>query len=85
MHLLGRRDTEIEDSLEPSDALEWIDLMGLYLVADKPNRPINDGEGFRLRDEGPRRIIRKIPCERYEEDEFFFNPHGYHKLVPDSD
>lgn len=81
MHLLGQRDTEIDDSLDPSTALQWIDLMGLYLVSDKPDRPVLDGEGFRLRNEGPRRTIRHEPCERYEEDEFFFNPYGYNRLV----
>ncbi|MGI9471511.1 MAG: hypothetical protein ACR2NZ_08275, partial [Rubripirellula sp.] len=44
MHLLGQRDTEIEDRLDVADALEWIDMLGLYLVADKPSRPLLDGE-----------------------------------------
>ncbi|QEF97194.1 hypothetical protein Mal15_12320 [Stieleria maiorica] len=83
MHLLGQRDTEIDDSLAFSTALQWIDLMGLYLVADKPDRPVLDGEGFRLRNEGPRRIIRRVPCDRYEQDDFFFNPYGYNRLVVD--
>jgi hypothetical protein len=81
MHLLGKPDTEVDDSLDYSSALEWIDLMGLYLIADKPQRPVLDGEGFRLHDEGPRRIIRHVACQRYEEDEFFFNPYGYNRLV----
>ena len=83
MHLLGHRDTEVDDSPDLPTALEWIDLMGLYLVADKPDRPVLAGEGFRLRDEGPRRIIRQLPCRRYEEDDFFHNPYGYNRLVSD--
>lgn len=83
MHLLGQPDTEVDSSLDLSTALEWIDLMGLYLVADKPERPLCDGDGFRLRDEGPRQIIRPVPCRRYEEDDFFYNPYGYNRLVPD--
>ena len=83
MHLLGQRDTEIDDSLDMATALEWIDLMGLYLVADKPDRPVLDGEGFRLREGGPRRMIRHVRCERYEDDDFFFNPYGYNRLVSD--
>ncbi len=80
MHLLGKPDAEIETSLDLADAVEWMDLLGLYLVADRPTRPLKDGEGFRLKDEGPRRVIRYQPCERYEEDEFVFNPYGYIRL-----
>jgi hypothetical protein len=83
MHLLGHRDTEIEDSLSMDDALEWIDMLGMYLVADKPARPVDDGDGFRLRDEGPRRIIRFTACERCDDDHYFFNPYGYHRLIAD--
>jgi hypothetical protein len=83
MHLLGERDVEIEAGLDLADALEWMDLLGLYLVADRPRRPLKDGAGFRLKDEGPRRIMSFRPCERYEEDGFMFNPYGYIRLEPD--
>lgn len=61
-----------------------MDLLGLYLVSDSPKRPVNDGEGFRLKDEGPRRVIRFLPCEQIEEDDFMFNPYGYIRLEPDA-
>ncbi|MDB5309336.1 MAG: hypothetical protein JWO38_3538 [Gemmataceae bacterium] len=80
MHLLGERDIEIDSVLELEAALEWIDLLGLYLVADRPQRPVNDGDGFRLRDPGPRRVIQFRPCLRYEHDDFFYNPYGYVRL-----
>ncbi len=83
MHLLGHRDVEIDDDLEVPEAVKWIDLMGLYLVADKPKRPLRNGEGFRLCNSGPRRIIELDDCERYAEDDFFFNPYGYVRLVED--
>lgn len=83
MHLLGQRDVEIETGLDLVDALEWIDQLGLYLVGDRPTRPLKDGEGFRLKDEGPRRVMSFRPCERYEEDSFMFNPYGYIRLEPD--
>lgn len=83
MHLLGRPDAEIEASLDMADALEWMDLFGLYLVGDRPTRRLKDGEGFRLKDEGPRRIMRIRQCERYEEEEFKFNPYGYIRLESD--
>lgn len=81
MHLLGQPDTEIDAELGYTEACEWIDLMGLYLVADQPDRPVKSGEGFRLAEDGPRRIIEKHPCRRYESDDFFHNPFGYHRLV----
>lgn len=83
MHLLGHRDVEIDDDLDVPDAVKWIDLMGLYLVADKPNRELRNGQGFRLSDNGPRRIIEIDDCQRYANDDFFFNPYGYVRLVED--
>ncbi|MFM7165554.1 MAG: hypothetical protein ACKO3T_09930 [Planctomycetaceae bacterium] len=80
MHLLGKPDAEIEASLDLTDAIEWIDMPGMYLVGDRPARPLRDGEGFRLKDEGLRRVIRCRPCERYQEYEFIFNPYGYIRL-----
>lgn len=81
MHLLGHRDVELDDGLEVSAAVNWIDLMGLYMVADKPRRELRDGEGFRLSEQGPRRLIELNDCQRYAEDDFFFNPYGYIRLV----
>ena len=83
MHLLGHRDVETSDDLEVPDAVKWIDLMGLYLVADKPERALRNGEGFRLSDSGPRRIIDLDDCHRYADDDFFFNPYGYVRLIED--
>lgn len=85
MHLLGHRDVEVDDDLKVSDAVRWIDLMGLYLVADKPKRALRTGEGFRLGDQGPRRVIELDDCLRYAEDDFFFNPYGYVQLVDEDD
>ena len=83
MHLLGERDVEIEAGLDLADALEWMDLLGLYLVGERPTRPLKDGQGFRLKDEGSRPVMSFRPCERYEEDGFMFNPYGYIRLEPD--
>jgi hypothetical protein len=81
MHLLGERDVEIASDTAPDSALEWIDLLGLHLVADRPQRLVSDGDGFRLRDSGPRRVMRFRPCTRYEDDDFFYNPYGYIRLI----
>lgn len=77
MHLLGQPDVEIERSLPVPNALDWMDLLCLYLAADRPTRPLKDGEGFRLSDDGPRRVLRLRACQRYEADDFLFNPYGY--------
>lgn len=81
LHLLGHPDVEVDDDLEVPDAVKWIDLMGLYLVADKPKRALREGEGFRMSDSGPRRTIERDDCHRYAEDDFFFNPYGYLRLL----
>ncbi len=53
MHLLSEPDVEIESSLKLTDALQWMDLLRLYLAGDRPTRPLKDGEGFCLKDDGP--------------------------------
>lgn len=83
MQLLGLPDVEIERFLPVKDALEWMDLLGLYLVADRPKRSLSNGDGFRLGDNSPRRVMRFRSCERYEDDSFLFNPYGYIRLEPD--
>lgn len=83
LHLVGERDVEIDATLDPDAAVEWIDLLGLYLVADRPQRPVKSGSGFRLSDTGPRRVMRLEPCARYEVDDFLYNPYGYIRLEPD--
>jgi hypothetical protein len=86
MHLLGERDVEISTKLDDTVALEWIDLLCLYLVADRPTREVKEGDGFRLRDDGPRRIMNFWDCKRFSDDDFMYNPYGYIRLdEPDSD
>jgi hypothetical protein len=80
MHLLGERDVEIDVTLDANAALEWLDLLCLYLVADRPTREVKEGDGFRLRDDGPRRIMTFWDCERFPEDDFMHNPFGYIRL-----
>ena len=81
MHLLGHRDIELNWTSETSeDAINWINLLGLYLLADKPTRPIKEGEGFRL-DNERRKIISYEKCVRKREDSFQFNPYGYFRLT----
>jgi hypothetical protein len=80
MHLLGEPDIEISARVPDREAVGWIDALAIYLLAEKPARGVHDGEGFRQVAEGPRKVLRFVPCTRYDADDFFFNPHGYVRL-----
>jgi hypothetical protein len=82
MHLLGEPDIEIENSLDLADALEWMDMLGLYLVGDRPARPPQDNETFGFKQYDPGRTIRLQPCTRYATDDFMYNPYGCIRLLP---
>lgn len=81
MHLLGEPDVEVPSSMNPGEAITWIDALAMYLVAEKPEGGLRDGEGFRPTEDHPRRVLRHLECERYEEDDFFHNPYGYWNLA----
>jgi hypothetical protein len=83
MHLLGEPDAEItrRSSKGGTQALDWIDELNLYVLREKPARGMKDGEGFRRFGGRARRVLRVVPCERYPDDDFFFNPHGYLRLT----
>ncbi|MDA3630814.1 hypothetical protein [Saccharopolyspora oryzae] len=86
MHLLGRPDVElqVDDLSDASRRGEWVELIdGLtgYLHIDAPAE-IRDGEGFRLAEDAPRWILRQQDCDRYPEDDIFYNPQGYWRLTP---
>ena len=83
MHLLGHRDIEYvrtQDTIEKE--IKWIDLLGLYLLFDRPTRPIKEGEGFTL-DGTERKIISVEECKRKATDSFQYNPFGYFRLNPE--
>jgi hypothetical protein len=80
MHLLGRPDIEFPD--DDQDWLDWMDALALYLLAEYPAEGVRSGEGFRLSADGPRRVLRHTPCDRYDADDLFFNPYGYWRLTP---
>jgi hypothetical protein len=81
MHLLGERDVEVPSAMEPLDASQWIDALCIYLLAEQPEGGLREGETFRPTAEHPKRVLRAAPCERYDEDDFFFNPYGTWSLV----
>lgn len=87
MHLLGAPEVEIEadegrlagDGL--SDLVVHLDALAIYLLTDPRAEEIEDGAGFRLTEDAPRRLLRTGPCDRYDEDDLFFNPYGYVRLT----
>lgn len=84
MHLLGERDVELPPGPQLSEDLDWLDLLALYQLAEKPARGLVAGEGFRRRPQGERRILELHACERYAMDDFSYNPYGYWRLVPEA-
>ncbi len=78
MHLIGMRDAEIELS---DDAIDDLDLFLLYLVVDRAEPAIRDGQTFSRDADSPWYRISSLPCERYESDDFFYNPYGVWSLT----
>jgi hypothetical protein len=80
MHLLGEPDAEVHPSDDVEQDIAWLDLVAIYLLAEKPASGVHDGEGFRMTEDGERRILHSRPCTRYPDDDFFHNPYGYWRL-----
>ncbi|MEO1266515.1 MAG: hypothetical protein AAFX99_00360 [Myxococcota bacterium] len=80
MHLLGHPDIELESG-DAAEAVAWIELLGLTMVALQPTRPLLDGEGIR-NEGGERRVMQRTKCQRHPADNLFFNPYGYIRLGP---
>ena len=80
MHLLGEPDVEVGTREEILEALDRIDTLAIYLLAEKPPEGVQDGHTFRRTENDPRRVLRTHPCVRYEADDFFHNPYGYLRI-----
>lgn len=83
MHLLGEPDVEVPATMSPLEAVRWIDALTMYQLSEAPPEGIRDGETFRPSDTDVRRKVTRVACERYEDDDFFFNPYGYYALASD--
>lgn len=85
MHLLGAPEVEVEVDEEHRDGLSelvtLLKVLAIYLLTDPRASEIEDGAGFRMTEDAPRRLLRTGPCDRYDEDDFFFNPYGYVRLT----
>ncbi|MEV0381200.1 hypothetical protein [Nonomuraea sp. NPDC050643] len=87
MHLLGAPEVEIEVDQEEltedgvPDLVLHLDALAIYLLTDPRAEEIVDGAGFRLAEDAPRWSLRTGSCDRYDEDDLFFNPYGYVRLT----
>ncbi|MEV6150219.1 hypothetical protein AB0L53_07730 [Nonomuraea sp. NPDC052129] len=87
MHLLGAPEVEIEVGAEPPakdelpELVALLDTLAVYLLTDPRAAEIEDGAGFRMTEDAPRWSLRTGPCDRYDEDDLFFNPYGYVRLT----
>jgi hypothetical protein len=81
MHLLGHRDIEVESSIKVSTAIRCIDVLALQQLSDGGEATLRDGGAFRLKPTDRPWQLEYGPCERYEEDDFLFNPYGYIRIV----
>ncbi|WP_433436890.1 hypothetical protein [Nonomuraea sp. CA-141351] len=82
MHLLGAPEVEIEIGEEhPAEdglleLVAHLDTLAIYLLTDPRAEEIEDGAGFRMTGDAPRWLLRAGTCDRYDEDDLFFNPYG---------
>ncbi|MEV1171785.1 hypothetical protein [Nonomuraea sp. NPDC049784] len=87
MHLLGAPEVEIEVGEEhPTEdrlleLVAHLDALAIYLLTDPRAEEIEDGAGFRMAEDAPRWGLRTGTCDRYDEDDLFFNPYGYVRLT----
>ncbi|MFI9847409.1 hypothetical protein ACIHFD_61075 [Nonomuraea sp. NPDC051941] len=87
MHLLGAPDVEIEVGAELpaedrlAELVAHLDTLAIYLLTDPRAEEIEDGAGFRMAEDAPRWLLRTGACDRYDEDDLFFNPYGYVRLT----
>ena len=77
MHLLGAPEVEVVDGT--LDDVPTIDAFAGYVLLEAPQ--LHDGEGFRVAAGAPRWTIEHRPCDRYDEDDFFYNPFGAWRLT----
>ncbi|MBE1588957.1 hypothetical protein ACFPOI_56180 [Nonomuraea angiospora] len=87
MHLLGAPEVEIEVGEDPPaedrliELVAHLDALAIYLLTDPRAEEIEDGAGFRMAEDAPRWLLRTGACDRYDEDDLFFNPYGYVRLT----
>jgi hypothetical protein len=78
MHLIGMKDVEINNC---DSAIDDLDMFLLYLVVDRAEPNIKNGQTFSEDNESMLYTINGIDCNQYESDDFFYNPYGLWSLT----
>ncbi len=76
MHLLGQPDIECAPGRPDLEAVRWMDALADKTLAGQP-----PGKTFSIDGRAPAKKLQTLPCTRYEEDDFFFNPYGYVRIA----
>jgi hypothetical protein len=79
MHALGLPDAEVPGATPEHASL--LDTFAKYLLLERPE--IKDGQTFSVSAEAPRYRLRHGPCDRFEPDHTFHNPHGVWTFTPE--
>ncbi len=80
MHLLGRRDVELSEDVPAIVSVALLDAAAERVLAAPPR---SDLEGAALAvDDLDMQLTDGGDGERYEIDDFLYNPHGYYAVVP---
>jgi hypothetical protein len=75
MHLLGQPDMECTPGRPDLEAVRWMDALADKVLAGQAL-----GKTFSVDGQAPAKPLQTLPCTRYEEDDFFFNPYGYVRI-----
>jgi len=82
MHLLGLPDVEIaHEGMSEDELVELMEAFLCFMLIDKP-ADLASGQNFGLSAEAPPYRMLHVVCDRYEVDDFSFNPYGYWRLAP---
>ncbi len=77
MHLLGQPDIECAGSFEELEAVRWMDALSEHAMSGQ----LNVNNPYSVDAQTPKKRLRLVPCERYAEDDLFFNPYGYVRIA----
>lgn len=77
MHLMGQPDIECVGDPDEREAVRWIDSLSDLALRGQldVNRP------YAVDEKTSKRLLEVVPCNRYEADDFCFNPYGYIRIT----
>jgi hypothetical protein len=79
MHVFGLPDAAVPRDLHTRTAAQLLHSFNNYLLGERPS--LADGHTFSISADAPRFRLHKIPCDTYEPQHPFHNPHGMWKFA----